>query len=112
MVNNKMKTTSKVLILFGGINLIHGGLHLLQFIQSVFMVTVGLGDEDTLHILFENPWLSLLWAIIGLVTLIIGMKDYFYHRKKKEEPKTTSENFLRPEVRPLFNKEGEEDTWI
>jgi hypothetical protein len=66
----------------GLLNLIHGLTHLLQFVQSILLVKYSTSncDEDSI---LHNPYFSLLWAIIGLITLIIGVKDYIHHRKCK-----------------------------
>lgn len=61
---------SWLLIGLGSINILHAGLHLVQFIQSVMLVTK---QSD------ENPLWSLLWASVGLLTLYVGVKDFKHH---------------------------------
>jgi hypothetical protein len=71
----------KILLIGSGfLNLIHAGTHLIQFIQSVFLISYTQEHhhhDDWLH----NPFLSILWAIIGLITLYVGIKDYIHHRR-------------------------------
>ena len=72
-----------ILISVGALNLLHGLFHIVQFIQSMLLVkyaTTHSEDNDLLH----NPYLSVLWAIIGILTLVIGVKDYIHHRKCKK----------------------------
>jgi len=63
----------------GFLNITHAGIHVLQFIQSMFLISYSHGNEhnDILH----NPWMSLVWALVGLITLLIGIKDYRHHNK-------------------------------
>ena len=68
---------SWILIGLGSINLIHAGLHLLQFIQSIILFTKSTHSD-------ENPLWSLIWAIAGLLTLYIGIKDFRHHNKCKD----------------------------
>jgi hypothetical protein len=65
----------------GTLNLIHGGTHLIQFIQSMLIINYASAPGHN-HIL-HSPWLSLVWGIVGIITLIIGVKDYLHHRKCK-----------------------------
>lgn len=68
--------TSKVtLVLVGVLNLIHGGLHLIQVIQSLVLL------QNSDH--HENPWLSVLWFIVGIVSIVIGIKDFNHHNNCK-----------------------------
>jgi len=75
---------SVLFISVGIFNFLHGITHLIQFIQSALLFSGSLGEhgehgwtEELLH----NPFFSLLWAIIGIVTLIIGVKDFKHHKK-------------------------------
>lgn len=75
-----MSNRGKFLIGAGILNMVHGGTHIIQFVQSMFLIGYSHGgcDADSwLH----NPWVSLLWGIIGIVTLIIGIKDFKHHEK-------------------------------
>lgn len=65
-----------LLISVGVINTLHGLLHLIQFIQSIILV--GFGD---IHGLLESPIFSLVMGIIGILSLVIGIKDFIHHRK-------------------------------
>lgn len=68
-----------VLITLGSVNLIHGILHIFQFFQSVLLI--GSIHNEKLESFLHNPILSIIWAIIGLVTLFIGIKDFRHHKK-------------------------------
>jgi hypothetical protein len=69
---------SFLLIGLGGINILHAGLHLLQFIQSIILVTNSSHCEDEDGLL-HNPIFNLIWAIVGLLTLYVGIKDFRHH---------------------------------
>lgn len=75
---------SSILIGIGSLNLIHGILHILQFIQSVLLVSTSVSEKHTgIDALLHSPILSVIWAIIGLVTLYIGIKDFKHHKNHK-----------------------------
>jgi hypothetical protein len=67
-----------LLITLGSVNLLHGILHLFQFVQSVLLI--GSEHNEKLEHFLHNPILSFVWAIIGLVTLFIGIKDFKHHK--------------------------------
>lgn len=69
-----MKRSALVAISVGLLNLIHGGTHLIQFIQSVVLI-------EYAHLHDESIYGSLLWAFIGIVSLIVGVKDFRHHSK-------------------------------
>lgn len=81
----------KILLMLslGLFNLMHAMIHIIQFIQSLLLVTVSAtshGENETLieHIL-HNPILNILWAIIGLFTLYLGIKDFIHHKNCKHK---------------------------
>ena len=85
-----MKELSKsmVLIGLGLINLLHAGLHILQFIQSMILVRASSFGPKVKHVdknlidnMLHSPYFAVLWAIVGLFTLVIGIKDFIHHRK-------------------------------
>jgi hypothetical protein len=80
LINMKRST---ILIGLGSLNLIHGILHILQFIQSVLLVSSSLNEEHHtgLDAVLHSPILSIVWAVIGLITLYIGIKDFRHHKK-------------------------------
>jgi len=82
MNKNKMKR-STILIGLGSLNLIHGILHILQFVQSVLLVSSSLKEDNHtgLDAVLHSPILSIIWAVIGLITLYIGIKDFRHHKK-------------------------------
>ena len=78
---------SIVLIGLGVINLLHASLHILQFIQSVILVKAASFGPKIQHksgfidTLTHSPYFAILWAFVGLFTLVIGIKDFIHHRK-------------------------------
>jgi hypothetical protein len=80
---------SIVLIGLGIINVLHGGLHILQFIQSMILVKTSFGpkiehvDENMIDSMLHSPYFAILWAIVGIFTLWIGIKDFIHHNKCK-----------------------------
>ena len=74
-----------VLISVGILNLFHGLFHIIQFIQSMFFVAYATHehthDEGFIESVMHNPIFALLMGIIGILTLIIGIKDYRHHKK-------------------------------
>jgi len=73
------------IISLGLLNFLHGSLHLVQFIQSMFLVSYSVGHHHEpsgfIDKVMHNPMFGLLMGLIGLITLIIGVKDYIHHRK-------------------------------
>ena len=71
----------------GVANLIHGGLHLVQFLQSLILLRTSTEshEEDFLDSILHHPIFAFIWAIIGIFTLYIGIKDYIHHKKCKDE---------------------------
>jgi hypothetical protein len=59
----------------GILNFIHGVFHIIQFIQSIILI-----NETHEH---HSVWFSILWASIGLISLVIGIRDYTHHKKCK-----------------------------
>lgn len=70
-----------ILIGLGSVNLLHGILHIVQFVQSVLLI--GSGHNETLESFLHSPILSFVWAIVGLITIIIGIKDFRHHKNCK-----------------------------
>jgi len=73
----------KIIIAVGVLNVIHGAVHIFQFIQSLFLTYYSFQhDEDNwVHKVMENPIMGLLWGFLGFVTLYIGWKDYKHHKE-------------------------------
>ena len=67
----------KIAIGLGLLNFVHGMFHLVQFIQSIILI-----NETHDH---HSIWFSILWASVGLFSLIIGIKDYIHHKKCKNK---------------------------
>ena len=74
---------SILLILLGSLNLIHGIFHVLQFLQSIFLVAYSMDGHNHSWIeeIIHSPIMSFIWAIIGIFSLIIGIRDYRHHKK-------------------------------
>ena len=76
-----------VLISVGVLNVLHGSFHIVQFIQSMFFVAYASHDHSHSHednfieSVMHNPIFALIMGIIGILTLVIGIKDYRHHRK-------------------------------
>lgn len=87
------------IISLGIINLLHASLHILQFIQSVILVNASTKkprnfgekylteitnpNQDILSNILHSPYFAVLWAIIGIFTLYVGIKDFIHHKKCK-----------------------------
>lgn len=68
------------IISLGLLNVIHGSLHLIQFLQSIIMI--GFTSENSyIETILHNPFFTFLFGFIGLLTLTIGIKDFIHHRK-------------------------------
>jgi hypothetical protein len=74
------------LIIFGALNLLHGISHIVQFFQSLLLVSFNYNqDKDSWwHKVFDHPIFGLIWAIIGVISLVTGIRDYIYHKKHNE----------------------------
>lgn len=76
---------SIVLIGLGVINILHASMHIIHFIQSMILVRYTMvkdnTDETIIDSLSHNPYFAILWAIVGIFTLWIGIKDFKHHKK-------------------------------
>jgi hypothetical protein len=68
-----------LLLTLGFLNTIHGILHIIQFLQSFFLAT----GNSHFHELIENPIFSVTMGIIGILSLVVGVRDFLHHRKCK-----------------------------
>lgn len=83
-----MKNKSLFLISVGVLNLLHGLTHIIQFVQSVFLISYSMEEhhhESWIDSMLHNPILAFIWAIIGITSLVIGIRDYRHHRDCKHE---------------------------
>jgi predicted membrane protein len=88
------------IISLGIINLLHASLHIIQAIQSFLLVNQAVNkprhfgekyldevsnfsNQDVFIQILHSPYFAILWAIIGIFTLYIGIKDFIHHRKCK-----------------------------
>jgi len=73
------------LISVGILNLLHGSFHIIQFIQSMIFVVYSTHNIENEHSLIDDmmhsPVFALIMGAIGILTLIIGIKDYKHHKK-------------------------------
>lgn len=72
------------LISVGLLNLFHGAFHIIQFIQSMFFVAYAThehNDEGIIESIMHNPVFALAMGVIGILTLVIGVRDYKHHKK-------------------------------
>lgn len=78
-----MKNSKSIFLIgAGALNLLHALFHLIQFIQSVFLFVHSVNDEDNwVEHITHSPTFSIIWALIGLMTLIIGIRDYKHHKE-------------------------------
>lgn len=79
---------SILLISIGILNMLHAAMHLIQFLQSILLVTYSVheeGHDSWISEFLHNPILTAIWALIGLFTLYIGIKDFIHHKKCKNE---------------------------
>ena len=65
-----------LIIAIGALNTMHGLLHIIQFMQSVFLATA-----EQLDIVMEHPAFAVAMSIVGISSLVIGIKDFMHHRK-------------------------------
>ena len=74
-----------IIIFIGFLNTIHGLLHIIQFIQSMILLKYSTVKEEHSFVeeMIHNPIFSLIMGFIGIITLIIGIKDYLHHKKCK-----------------------------
>jgi len=72
-----------LLISVGVLNTFHGAFHIIQFIQSMLLVAYATEQHDDTFIekIMHSPVFALVMGIVGILTLVIGIKDYIHHRK-------------------------------
>lgn len=77
----------KIIIVIGLLNVIHGAIHIFQFIQSVLLTYYSFNHNGSGWIskIMENPWMGLVWGFLGMLTIYIGYKDYKHHKKENYE---------------------------
>jgi hypothetical protein len=74
------------LISVGVLNLLHGLFHIIQFIQSAFIVAYATQshhqhNESFIDSIMHSPIFALIMGVVGILTLVIGIKDYRHHKK-------------------------------
>lgn len=84
---------SLIIISVGLLNLLHASFHVIQFVQSALLVAYSMEGHGHEHAhestwtdtVLHSPYFAAVWAVIGIVTLAIGVKDYIHHRKCKHD---------------------------
>jgi hypothetical protein len=41
--------------------------------------------HDFISGMLHSPYFTMVWGIVGIITLIIGVKDFIHHRKCSRE---------------------------
>jgi hypothetical protein len=73
-----------LLISVGVLNTIHALTHIIQFIQSMFLLSTSLHTHETDSVvdnILHSPYLTILWGVIGITSLVVGIKDFIHHKK-------------------------------
>lgn len=73
-------------LLLGIFNVIHALFHLIQFIQSMLLLSVSFEEhenESLIEHILHNPFVNFIWLSIGIISLYLGIKDYLHHKKHK-----------------------------
>lgn len=80
----------KVIIFVGILNVLHGAIHIFQFVQSALLTYYSMNHKGDSWIgkLMENPWMALVWGLLGIITLYIGYNDYKHHKAEENETRT------------------------
>lgn len=84
-ITNRNK--SFILMSVGVLNLFHGLFHLIQFVQSMFIVAYSTQEhhhqhnESFIDNIMHSPIFALIMGIVGILTLVIGINDYRHHNK-------------------------------
>lgn len=75
----------RTLIFLGAINILHASLHLFQALQSFFLFSYATNHkENWVHKLMENPYMAIVWGVLGVLTLYLGWRDYQHHKHHKD----------------------------
>jgi hypothetical protein len=85
-VSSEKSTKYIFLISVGVLNLLHGLFHVIQFIQSAFIVVYATQshhqhNESFIDSIMHSPIFALIMGVVGILTLVIGIKDYRHHKK-------------------------------
>jgi hypothetical protein len=77
------------LMSFGVFNLLHASFHIIQFIQSMMIVAYSTHHEPHndgfIDSLMHNPIVAIIFAIIGISSIVMGVKDYRHHKRCENE---------------------------
>lgn len=69
------------------LNVFHALIHLIQMAQSLFLASYSLDEckeDNWFHKMMESPWMSLIWLIVGILTIYLGIRDFKHHIKHKD----------------------------
>lgn len=82
-----MKKYSRLVFLVA-LNLIHASMHVFQAIQSLVLMSYSINhkphEETWVHKVLENPWMSIVWFLILILTVYTGIKDFKHHKHHKD----------------------------
>lgn len=76
-----MKNKYFIFLGLGVINIVHALLHFFQFIQSLLWVSSS--HNEKLDTILHSPIFSVVWLIIGIISLWVGVRDFHHHKKCK-----------------------------
>ena len=80
-----MKVKYSTLLFLGIVNVLHAMTHIFQVIQSFFLFSYATNHKDNwIHKLMESPYMAILWAILGIMTIYLGIRDYKHHKKHND----------------------------
>lgn len=71
------------IVSMGIFQIIHGISHIIPFIQSIIFFSYL--KIDMIHHFFNNPYMSFIWAIFGILSLYIGWKEWKYHHSEDNQ---------------------------
>ena len=74
----------KTLLILGAINVLHALTHILQVVQSFFLISHSLNHKSSwVEKIMESPYMAILWLFLGIITIYLGIKDYKHHKQHK-----------------------------
>jgi len=70
MIKNKKK--GLVFLSIGILNFSHGAFHIVQAVQSFFLLSYSIEHKEHEH----NVFFAFLWAFVGVVSIYLSIKEY------------------------------------
>jgi len=100
---------SITLIGYGALNTIHGGMHVVQAMQSFYLASHsvvehahGEHSEGLMHVIEEsmhNPYAGLFFGATGVLAIYLGIRDRKHHKKIHEDLKKKDEQLKTKDER-------------